>query len=196
MTSISDIGRDLVVARRVRGLSQRALGELVGASQPQVARWEATEYRTTSLTRLDAVANAVGYEVDSAMSHVAESPAVYQTATALPGADENALTALARTHVPPGAIAAFARSHGMERIDLFGSVLTKRFGRSSDIDVLVTYPVDRTPSLFELADHETELAAMFRRPVDLITRAGIESGSDSTRKRRILESAKTLYARP
>lgn len=194
MTTLSDIGRDLVVARRVRGISQRALGELVGATQPQIARWEATEYRTTSLVRIEAVADALGYEVDSAISHVAESPAAYRTV--LPGAEEIALVALTRTHVPPGAIAAFARSHGIERIDLFGSVLTKRFGRSSDIDVLVTYPPDRTPSLFELADHETELAAMFRRPVDLITRAGVESGRDSARKRRVLESAKTLYARP
>ncbi len=89
-----------------------------------------------------------------------------------------------------------ARSHGITRVALFGSVLTRRFGTTSDVDVLVDYERGRVPSLLEAADQEIELAAIFRRPVDLIARAGIGNARDAARGKRIVETAKTLYARP
>lgn len=194
MTRLSDIGAALVSARRAAGITQSELARRLGVAQPQVARWEAAGYRNISLERVSLVAEALGVESPELLPLAAETPAVYEAAA--PGADADALRALARVHVPARAVAAFARSHGIERLELFGSILTPTFGPTSDVDVLATYAPDRTPSLLELADHETELAAMLRRPVDLVTRAGIERSESARRRTAILDSARTLYARP
>lgn len=176
-------------------MTQGDLGTRVGVSQPQIARWEATEYRNTSLGRVSAVAEALGVSPQAQdLPVAAEAPAVY--ATRLPGADAEALRALARIGAPPGAIAAFARSHRIERLELFGSVLRPDFGPESDVDLLVTYERDGTPSLFGLADHEAELGAIFRRAVDLVSRCGIERSDNPLRKREILDASRVLYARP
>ena len=194
MTRISDIGPALVVARKAAGLTQAELGQRLNVAQPQVARWEAVEYRNVSLERVGAVAEALGVATPDLVPLAAEAPALFEAAP--PGADADALRALERVHVPARAVAAFARSHGIERLELFGSILTSAFGSGSDVDVLATYAPGRTPSLLELADHETELAAILRRPVDLVTRPGIERSENERRRSRILESARTLYARP
>lgn len=193
MARLSDIGITLIAARKAAALTQAELGQRLGVAQPQVARWESAGYRNVSLERVSAVAEALGVEPARAPLLAAEAPAIYETQ--LPGADADALRALARTHTPAGAVAAFARSHGIERLELFGSVLTSAFGPGSDVDVLATYASDRVPSLLELADHETELAAILRRPVDLVTRPGIERSENPRRRSRILGSARTLYAR-
>lgn len=196
MTSLLDIGPQLVATRISRGMSQRALGELLGVKQQQVARWEASEYRSASLERVAAAAEALGLDAPVAAQPLlaAEAAALYRAT--LPGADPDALAALTRTGAAASALAAFARSHGVTRLDLFGSVLTGEFGPDSDIDLLATYAADRTPSLLDAADQEAELSGIFRRPVDLVSRAGVDSGGNEVRKREILGSARTLYARP
>jgi predicted nucleotidyltransferase len=176
-------------------MTQGELGRCVGVAQPQIARWETTGYRNASLERVSAVADALGVSLQAQdLPVAAETAAVY--ATGLPGGDAEALRALARTGVAPTAIAAFARSHGIERLELFGSVLRADFGPESDVDVLVTYERDGTPSLFGLADHEAELGAIFRRAVDLVSRPGIERSENPVRKREILDASRVLYARP
>ncbi len=195
MAQIKDIGRELVAARRTLGVTQRELGARVGVTQPQIARWEASGYRSASLERVSQVAEELGYEVSAASTMLAaEQHVAYRVS--VPGADPDALDALHRLSAPPEAIAAFARSHSIERLDLFGSVLTERFGAGSDVDVLVTYAPGETPSLLGMADHETELAALLRRRVDLVSRAAVETSSNIVRRSEILESARTLYARP
>lgn len=193
MARLSDIGAALVAARKAAGITQADLGQRLGVAQPQVARWEAAEYRNVALERVGAVAEALGVESPDALPIAAEESAVYEATP--PGADADALRALGRVRVPASAIAAFARSHGIERLELFGSILTPAFGPDSDVDVLATYATHRNPSLLELADHQTELSAILRRPVDLVTRPGIERSGNAVRRSRILESARTLYAR-
>jgi predicted nucleotidyltransferase len=195
MKRLMDIGPVLVAARRSLGMTQTALGTHVGVSQPQVARWEATGYRGVSLERVSAVVGALGVNVEAAdLPLAAEEPAVYRGTP--PGADAEAARALARSGVAPAAVAAFARSHRIERLDLFGSVLRSDFGPESDVDVLVTYEQGGTPSLLGMADHETELGAIFRRSVDLVSRRGIEQSHNPVRRREILTGSRTLYARP
>ncbi len=53
---------------------------------------------------------------------------------------------------------------------------------------------DATPSLFEHVDMRDELVELFGRPVDLLTRAGVEDSRNPIRKRAILESARVVYA--
>jgi len=192
MTTLADIGQELVERRRSLKVSQRELGQRLGVTQPQIARWEANAYRSASLQRVGEVAAALSYELASVQPVAAEQPAAY----AVPGVENEAARALSRLPTSPSVVAAFARSHHIIRLELFGSVLTERFGSDSDVDVLVTYDPDHTPSLIDLADHETELAALVRRPVDLVSRAGIEASGNPKRREQILSSARTFYARP
>lgn len=192
MTNLADIGHELVERRRSLGISQRDLGQRMGVTQPQIARWEANAYRSASLQRVGEVAAVLGYALAPAQSVAAEQPAAY----AAPGAVKEAVRALSRLPVSPEVVAAFARSHHIVRLELFGSVLTEQFGPESDVDILVTYDPNYTPSLLDLSDHETELTAMLRRPVDLVSRAGVEASGYAQRKEQILDSARTLYARP
>jgi predicted nucleotidyltransferase/DNA-binding XRE family transcriptional regulator len=194
MKRLTDIGAVLVEARRMRAMTQSELGRQLGVSQPQIARWEAAAYRNISLERVSAVADAVGISIQLPdLPNAAETSAVY--AAIPPGVDADVMHALARTGVGLPVIAAFARSHKVERLELFGSVLRADFRPESDIDVLVTYEQGASPSLFSLADHEAELGAIFRRVVDLVSRPGIERSENSLRRSEILSQAKTLYAR-
>jgi predicted nucleotidyltransferase len=195
MTRFTDIGPALTTARRALGVTQAELGRRLRVSQPQIARWETTGYRSASLERIAAVADALGVGLEAIGVPVAAEDSAVYSAT-LPGADAEAARALARSGVAPAAVAAFARSHRIERLDLFGSVLRSDFGSESDVDVLVTYEDGGTPSLLELADHEVELGAIFRRSVDLVSRRGIERSDNPVRRREILTGSRTLYARP
>jgi predicted nucleotidyltransferase/DNA-binding XRE family transcriptional regulator len=192
MTNASDIGASLVRARRRLGLSQRELGEKLGVKQQQIARWERAGYGAASLERVIAVAQALDLDVGGAIIGVpvaAEEPAGYTA-----GLSPEVATALRRAGAPYSGLAAFARTHGITRLELFGSVLTPDFGSSSDVDVLVTYDETRRPSLLQAADYEAELAAMMRRPVDLVSRRAVEAGHNRIRRDAILGTAKTVYA--
>ena len=82
----------------------------------------------------------------------------------------------------------------MLRLDLFGSVLREEFGPASDVDVLVAYETGRTPGLMGAVDYELELSAIFRRKVDLVSRAAVESSPNRIRRTAILSSARCVYA--
>jgi|GEM_PF-367906 len=195
MSELLDIGSALVNARRAAGLSQADLGRRLGVAQPQIARWEGARYRNVSLERVSAVAEALGVTGPAtAATLAAEAPAAY--GVALTGLEPPAARALTRTGADPASIAAFARSHDIERLELFGSVLRPDYGENSDVDVLVTYAEGAEPSLLDLEDHALELCGILRRRVDLHTRRGIERSANRSRKRSILDDAKTLYARP
>ncbi len=71
--------------------------------------------------------------------------------------------------VPLAKIRKFCRNHHVVKFSLFGSVLTDRFNKKSDIDVLVEFHPDHIPSFFGLADMQFELEDFFHRSVDLRT---------------------------
>jgi predicted nucleotidyltransferase/DNA-binding XRE family transcriptional regulator len=193
MANTSGIAATLVRARRSLGLTQRELGGKLGVKQQQVARWERTAYRSASLERVVAVAHALELDLGPLIAGApvgAEDPVTYESRPAEP----EVATALRRTGVTRSALAAFARSHGIARLEFFGSALTPEFGPSSDVDMLVTYEEERRPSLLEAGDHETELAAMMRRRVDLVSRSAVEAGANRIRRDAILGTAKTVYA--
>jgi predicted nucleotidyltransferase/DNA-binding XRE family transcriptional regulator len=195
MAKTDDIAAALISTRKRLGLTQRELGEKLGVKQQQIARWERTGYRSATLERVVAVADAVkvdlGCQAEGAPI-AAEDPATYGDLPA--DAPPEVAAALRRIGVTPAAVAAFSRSHGIARLELFGSVLTPGFGPKSDVDVLVTYDEKRRPSLLQAGDHEAELAAMLRRRVDLVSRPAVEAGHNRVRRDAILNSAKTVYA--
>jgi len=191
MTSPLDIGALLVTTRRARGISQRELAEKVGVKQPQIARWEASSYRSATLARIDAVARALDVTLEAPAPLAAESPTAYATSSET---SDTGTRALARLRVSAETIAAFCRLHGVREMALFGSSVRTDFALTSDIDVLVSWREESKPrSLAELADLETELAGIFRRRVDLVDRAVVEQSENHLRRSRILEGARSVY---
>jgi predicted nucleotidyltransferase len=193
MTRVSDIGTGLVAARLASGITQRELGEKLGVSQPQIARWEASSYRSASLSRVDAAALALGLGLETAGAPLAaESAAAY--APAAPVAAETGARALQRLGVSPETIAAFCRLHGIAELALFGSSVRRDFSAQSDVDVLVTWKDGvPAPTADRVADIQTELAGIFRRSVDLFDRGSIDRSENYIRRDRILEGARTVY---
>ena len=63
MDSLDDLPRTLIQARIVAGLSQKNLAERLGLKEQQIQRYEATNYASTSLTRIQQVAEALGLHV-------------------------------------------------------------------------------------------------------------------------------------
>jgi hypothetical protein len=66
-------------------------------------------------------------------------------------------------------LAAFASTHGIRRLALYGSALRDDFGPGSDIDLLVEFRPEHTPGLLHLAQMELELEEALGRPVELRT---------------------------
>lgn len=100
----------------------------------------------------------------------------------------------ARIEIPREALDEFCRSWKITELALFGSVLRKDFGEQSDIDILVTFALDATPSLFDMVIMEDELKNIFGRSVDLVSRRGLENSRNVFRRQAILESAEVVYA--
>ena len=90
-------------------------------------------------------------------------------------------------------IAAFCERWHIQELDLFGSALRDDFGPQSDLDFLVVYAPGATISLFDEAQMEIELEAMFERSVDLVSKCAVESSSNWVRRDAILESMEPIY---
>ncbi len=81
------------------------------------------------------------------------------------------------------------RRWGVRELALFGSVLREDFGPESDVDVLVEFEPERTPGL-GFIDMQEELAALFRREVDLVSGAGLRN---PFRRHEILTAKCVIY---
>jgi len=96
---------------------------------------------------------------------------------------------------PEEQLSAFCQKWQIREVSLFGSVLRDDFGPDSDVDVLVVFDAAASLSLLDMIAAEQELAAILGRPVDLLDRRAVERSENWIRRRRILNSARTIYAR-
>lgn len=71
--------------------------------------------------------------------------------------------------LPMKKIESFCKNNHIQALALFGSVLTERFGKLSDVDVLVQFEEQYIPGLIRLSELELELEEIFGRHVDLRT---------------------------
>jgi predicted nucleotidyltransferase len=71
--------------------------------------------------------------------------------------------------IPLQTIERFCMKHHIQALALFGSVLTERFRKSSDVDILVQFEAQHIPGLIHLSELELELGEIFGRQVDLRT---------------------------
>jgi uncharacterized protein len=100
-----------------------------------------------------------------------------------------------KLNLPMEQIAAFCERWNVTEFALFGSALRDDFRPESDVDVMVTFPsAESTPSLFDHVSMQDELSEIFGRPVDLLTRRGVERSRNPIRRRAILSSAQVVYA--
>ncbi|MBN2302965.1 MAG: nucleotidyltransferase domain-containing protein [Anaerolineae bacterium] len=96
--------------------------------------------------------------------------------------------------VPQTDIAQFCEKWQVSELALFGSVLRDDFTEASDIDVLVSFAPHTHQTLADLLAMERELAAIFRRRVDLGERRSVEQDPNYLRREHILNSAQVIYA--
>jgi predicted nucleotidyltransferase len=165
VSTLLDIGPSLVTARRARGLSQVALGELLGVKQQQVQRWEATGYRNVTLERIARVAEALGVDASAPADTLmaAEAPAVYGAPAVEPAV---------RPARDLGEIIARIREHGDElrerftfrSIGVFGSFITGEQTDESDVDLIVEMETRTFRNDFAAQDF---LEGVLGRKVDL-----------------------------
>lgn len=95
--------------------------------------------------------------------------------------------------IPKKPVADFCRRWDISELALFGSVLRPDFRPDSDVDVLVTFAPEAHWTLLDCVRMEQELAGIFGRPVDLVSRRAVEQSSNPIRRRQILESAEPFY---
>lgn len=91
------------------------------------------------------------------------------------------------------AIAQFAQRWNVHELALFGSALRADFRPTSDIDVLVSFVDGSTWGVVARAQMRDELQALFGRPIDLVSRRGVERSCNWIRRAAILDSAQTIY---
>ena len=73
-------------------------------------------------------------------------------------------------------------------------MLRSDFRPDSDVDVLVTFAPGANWSLFDFVDMQDELQTILGRPVDLLSRRGVEADQNYLRRQAILNSAQIVYA--
>lgn len=72
--------------------------------------------------------------------------------------------------IPREELSTFCKCNFIAKLSLFGSVLRDDFTNESDIDFLVEFEVDHTPTFFSLSRMERELSDLLEgRKVDLRT---------------------------
>jgi len=95
--------------------------------------------------------------------------------------------------IPKEKIASFCRRWKITELALFGSMLRDDFGPGSDIDVLVSFAADARWTLLDHVEMQDELGKVFGRPVDLISKRGLERSRNAIRRREIFASAEVVY---
>jgi uncharacterized protein len=98
-----------------------------------------------------------------------------------------------RLEITSEQLAEFCQRWQVAELALFGSILRDDFHADSDIDVLVSFTPNHSWGL-EFIQMREELATLFKRPVDLLTRQSIMHSHNILRRQMILDSAEVIYA--
>ena len=88
----------------------------------------------------------------------------------------------------------FCRRWEINEVALFGSALRDDFGPDSDIDLLARFEPDVHWTILDHVQMEDELAEIFGRKVDLVSRLALDESRNPYRKNEILNTARVIYA--
>jgi predicted nucleotidyltransferase len=92
--------------------------------------------------------------------------------------------------IPTEPLREFCRRNHIRRLAVFGSALRNDFRPDSDIDLLVEFEPEHTPSLLQMARLERELSAFFGgRKIDLRTKEDLSRYFRDA----VVASAKVIY---
>jgi len=86
-------------------------------------------------------------------------------------------------------LTSICRAYGIAHLELFGSAANDRAGPTSDIDLLYTLQSGRMLG-WEIEELADELAELFGRPVDLVSRRALHTKL----RDQVLAEARPLYA--
>ena len=92
-------------------------------------------------------------------------------------------------NLPKAKIQQFCQQYSIQKLSLFGSVLRADFTPISDVDILVEFYPDQSPTFFGLSIMQDELSQLLERVVDL--RTPIELSIYF--RDRVLAEAMTIY---
>ncbi len=92
--------------------------------------------------------------------------------------------------VPCAVLADLCRRYRVKQLSLFGSFARAEQTPGSDIDILVEFLRQHTLDLFDFCHLETELPGLLGRPVDLVSKDGMNPRIAP----HILRDARLLYA--
>ncbi|MFN8526251.1 MAG: nucleotidyltransferase domain-containing protein [Chloroflexota bacterium] len=109
-------------------------------------------------------------------------------------AEPGAPTTYSRIQYDPTKLAEICQRWRIRELALFGSVLRDDFHAESDVDVLVTFDDSAEWTLLDIVRIGRDLEGLFGRPVDVVSRRGIESRGNPLRRQAILESHQVVYA--
>lgn len=96
--------------------------------------------------------------------------------------------------LPREELEASCRRWHLTELSFFGSVLRDDFTSDSDIDVIVDFEPGHVPG-FAFAHLCRELEEIVGRPVDVLTRMGLESSKESRVRRRFAETVQNNCGR-
>jgi uncharacterized protein len=94
--------------------------------------------------------------------------------------------------IPINRIVEYCKDHPViAKLSLFGSALSGSLRKDSDIDLLVEFEPNQTPSLFTIITMEDELAALLERKTDLRTPQDLSQYF----RQEVISSARQLYVK-
>lgn len=91
-------------------------------------------------------------------------------------------------------IAAFCQKWGIVELSVFGSVLREDFTQESDVDILYVMRPDADYGYDQWETMRLELSELMRRPVDFVSKTGLQQSKNWIRRREILGTAQVIYA--
>ena len=96
-----------------------------------------------------------------------------------------------RLQIPRQELIEFCKRNPIRELALFGSAVRDDFDpERSDVDLLIEFDTAAKVGLFQLFDMETELCALFRRKVDLVSKRGLNKHI----RDEVLRAREVIYA--
>jgi uncharacterized protein len=101
-----------------------------------------------------------------------------------------------RPRTPPGLneigrrLASYCRTHGISRLEAFGSAARGEARRGSDVDLIATFTTNPGLAFFVMED---EMAAILGVPVHLLTRDTVDALTNPYRRRSIQADASVIF---
>jgi predicted nucleotidyltransferase len=103
--------------------------------------------------------------------------------------------AVDRLRIDEDAVRDFCARHGVKTLYLFGSALTGGFNVDSDVDLMFETE-GPSPSYLQQMSMTDELALIFGRRVDLVSRRAVEESTNGIRRESILGTARVIHSKP